>query len=562
MIGKEKAIDSITVEIIGNLLLSIAEEMGAALIRSSYSSNIKERKDCSTAVFDAEGKLVAQAEHIPMHLGSMSDSISSILEKYPKDEIREGDMFVANDSYNGGGSHLPDIVFAAPVFAGNTLIMWVANIAHHSDIGGIVPGSTSGEVTTIFQEGLRLPPIHVCRNGNVIRDVFDIILVNCRTPEQRIGDLNAQVAANLTGIRRVTEAYKRYGNKLLEAAADLQDYAENALRAGIRKIADGQYHFTDYVDDPAETPPDGEITIDVNIIVQGDHISLDFSKSSDQVESNINVTYNGLITTVFYTLKALIGPQIPSNAGIFRVFDVIARPGSIISAVSPAPLGERMSTCQRVVEAILGALYPAMPERVPACSHDGGTSVNLSGFSPRTGRLFIYPEGIAGGEGAFEYRDGMNGIQVHMTNTSNQPVEALEAENPIIVESYSLIPDSGGPGKHRGGLGIERVFGVLTENVIFTGHGGRMRLPAWGLAGGKPGTVGSFMVRYADGTIKHLPSICDHIILNPGDHLIVRTPGGGGYGDPSARDAEKIMRDIEDGRLTVEKAKVDYGYHQ
>lgn len=555
-----KKIDSITVEIIGNLLLSIAEEMGAALIKSSYSSNIKERKDCSTAVFDAQGMLVAQAEHIPMHLGSMSDSISAIMKKFPMDEICEGDMFVANDSYNGGGSHLPDIVFAAPVYENGRLLMWVANIAHHSDIGGIVPGSTSGEVTTIFQEGLRLPPVHVCRNGKVIRDIFDIITGNCRTPEQRIGDLNAQVAANLTGIRRVREAYKKYGDQLLEAAQDLQDYAENTLRAGIRRIQNGRYHFVEYVDDPAETPPDGEITIDVEIEVKDDRIILDFSKSSPQVDSNINITYNGLITTVFYTLKALIGPQIPSNAGIFRVFNVIARPGSIVSAVSPAPLGERMSSCQRVVEAILGALYPALPECVPACSHDGGTSVNLSGYNPRTGKLFIYPEGVAGGEGGFSYRDGMSGIQVHMTNTSNQPIEALEAENPIIVESYSLIPDSGGTGKYRGGLGIERVFGVLTDCVSFTGHGGRMRIPAWGQAGGGSGATGGFYMEYADGRREHLPSMCDRVVMNRGDRLIVRTPGGGGFGNPLERNLELIRRDLEDGKITAAKAASDYGY--
>lgn len=555
-----KTIDSITVEIIGNLLLSIAEEMGAALIRSSYSSNIKERKDCSTAVFDAEGQLVAQAEHIPMHLGSMSDSIRSILRKYPREQIEDGDMFVANDPYNGGGSHLPDLVFAAPVFANGELIMWVANIAHHSDIGGIVPGSTSGEVTTIFQEGLRLPPVRVCRRGKVIRDVFDLIIANCRTPEQRTGDLNAQVAANLTGIRRVREAYQKYGEQLLEAANDLQDYAENALRAGIRKIRNGKYHFVEYVDDPPETPKDGEITIDVEIDVFEDTMRLDFSRSSPQVNSNINITYNGLVTTVFYTLKALIGPKIPSNAGIFRVFEVVAKPGTIVSSVAPAPLGERMSSCQRVVEAILGALYPAFPEAVPACSHDGGTSVNLSGQNPRTGELFIYPEGVAGGEGAFSYRDGMNAIQVHMTNTSNQPIEALEAENPIIVESYSLIPDSGGAGKHRGGLGIERVFGVLTDSVMFTGHGGRMRIPAWGQEGGKPGKVGGFYLRRKEGESIHLPSMCDHVVINRGDHLIVRTPGGGGFGDPRQRDSEALRRDIEDGRVTQEAAEREYGY--
>lgn len=557
-----KRIDSIKVEIIGNLLLSIAEEMGAALIKSSYSSNIKERKDCSTAVFDAKGKFIAQAEHIPMHLGSMSDSISSILKKLPLNAIREGDMFVANDSYNGGGSHLPDIVFAAPVFADGRLIMWVANIAHHSDIGGIVPGSTSVDVTNIFQEGLRLPPVYICRDGKVNHDIFDIIAVNCRTPEQRIGDLNAQIAANMMGIRRIRAAYKKYGTKLIEVASDLQDYTENALRTGIREIRDGKYHYMEYVDDLKETPIAGEPFIDVEIEVKEDFIKLDFSKSSPQVESNINITYNGLLTTVFYALKALFGPKIPSNAGIFRVFDVIAKPGTIVSSVSPAPLGERMSSCQRVVEAILGALYPAMPEYVPACSHDGGTSVNLSGYNPRTGTCFIYPEGIAGGEGGFFFRDGMSAIQVHMTNTSNQPIEALETENPIIVEKFGLIPDSGGAGKHRGGLGVERIYSVLTDHVTFTGHGGRTRIPAWGQAGGHKGAIGGFYLQHGDEEPIRLPSMCSHVILNRGDRLIVRTPGGGGFGNPRERDHNLIQQDLEDRKITLQGLARDYRFNE
>ncbi|MGJ4851300.1 hydantoinase B/oxoprolinase family protein [Bacillota bacterium Meth-B3] len=557
---KRKAIDSITVEIVGNLLLSIAEEMGVALIKSSYSSNIKERKDCSTAVFDASGNLVAQAEHIPMHLGSMSDSILSIIDKFGVGNIREGDMFIANDSYNGGGSHLPDIVFAAPVFADGKLIMWVANIAHHSDIGGIVPGSTSGEVTTIFQEGLRLPPIYACRDGRIIPDIFDIIVGNCRTPAQRTGDLNAQVAANITGIKRVKEAYAKYADVLLDASSDLQDYAENALRAGIARIPEGTYHFTEYVDDPPQPPADGEITIDVEITVEKGHMTLDFSRSSRQVEKNINITYGALMTTVFYALKALIGPKIPSNAGIFRVFDVIATPGTIVSSLSPAPLGERMSACQRVVEAIFGALYPAMPGRVPACSHDGGTSVNLSGINPRTNDLFIYPEGIAGGEGAFSYRDGMSGIQVHMTNTSNQPIEALEAENPILIESYSLIRDSGGAGKHRGGLGIERVFGFLADGVTFTGHGGRMRMGAWGQANGLPGAVGGFFLLSEGRAPERLPSMCDQVVVGRDDRICVRTPGGGGFGNPLERAKALVARDLDDGKVSSDQARALYGY--
>lgn len=551
-------VDATTIEIVGNLLLSIAEETGVALIKSAYSSNIKERHDCSCAIFDAKGNLVAQAEHIPMHLGSMLDSIQAILGRYPRDSIMEGDMFIANDPYKGGGSHLPDIVFAAPVFADGQMIGWVANIAHHSDIGGIVPGSTSGDVTSIFQEGLRLPAVRVVREGNPIQEILEIIIGNCRTPQERIGDLNAQMAANRIGIVRMKEAYRKYGQSLIEAMMQLQDYAENSLRAAIAKIPDGTYHAVDLVDDMENL--DQQICIDVVITVQGSDIILDFSQSSDQVPANINVTYGGLMATVFYTIKAMIGPHIPSNSGIYRVFKVIARPGSVVNAMEPGPIGERMSTCQRVVEAIFKAFYPVLEKNVMACSHDGGTSVNLSGVNPATGRFFVYPEGIAGGEGARWNRDGMSGVQVHMTNTSNQPIEVLEMETPLLVDAYALRKDSGGPGEFRGGLGIERRIRVLADDVRFVGHGGRQFLPAWGLAGGGAGAVGGFYRICADGREERLSSVCTSAVFNKNDVLRILTPGGGGFGDPKRRSHEAVQRDLAEEKISLQAALDIYGY--
>ncbi len=553
---QHRKIDAVMVEIVGNLLLSIAEEVGVVLIKSSFSSNIKERHDCSSAVFDAKGNLVAQAEHIPMHLGSMLDSIQAIITRYGYDDIHDGDMFIANDPYNGGGSHLPDIVVAAPVFADGKLIAWVANIAHHSDIGGIVPGSTSGDVTNLFQEGLRLPALRVCQNGRINQEIFEIIIENSRIHKERVGDLNAQVAANKIGIKRVIEAYEKYGEDLDLAMEDLQLYSEKSLRAGIAKIKDGTYHFADYVDDMDNL--EDEVKIDVVIDVAGEDITLDFSDSSPQVPANINVTYGGLLATVFYTLKAMIGPNIASNSGIYRAFKVIAKPGTIVNALEPAPLGERMSTCQRVVEVILGAMSEAMPEQVLACSHDGGTSVNLSGTDPRTGDFFIYPEGVAGGEGAHFDRDGMGGVQVHMTNTSNQPVEVLEMENPLLVENYSLRMDSGGIGQYRGGLGIERTICMLADNVRFTGHGGRQYVPAWGLFGGGEGKTGAFYLHTKDGRVERLSSVCTGVELNKGDKIQVLTPGGGGYGNPCLRDHELILQDIEDGKVSLSEAEKSY----
>lgn len=552
-------IDAVTTEIIGNLLLSIAEEMGHVIIKSAYSTNIKERRDLSTAVFDSEGNMVAQAEHVAMHLGSLLGIVKEVLKKYESENIKPGDMFMSNDPYGGGGTHLPDITVVSPVFIDDRLIGWIANLAHHSDVGGKVPGSTSGDADSIYQEGLKIPIVRIYENGKVIKDMIDILMSNSRMPIEREGDLQAQIAANIVGIKRMHEIYGRYGETMIESMRDLQEYAYRKLKAGILNLPDGVYNFTDYMDDAGVASPD-PIPICVSIEISGDRMTLDFNGTSKQVNGPINVTYNGLLATVFYSLKALIDPDAPSNAGIYRAFEVKCEKGLIINAEEPAPVGARIDTCQRVVDVIFGALADVIPERAMGCCNSSVTSAIFSGKDPTDKDTFyVYLETIAGGSGASRDYDGLSGVQVHMTNTSNLPIEALEMEFPLItVNRYEYRQDSGGAGENRGGLGIIREFETRYEGITYTGLGDRHKFAPWGIEGGKAGSCGSYELIAKDGSIKKLSSKCTNISLSKGDVVRVYTPGSGGYGNPLKRNIYKVLDDVIEKKVSLESAETDY----
>jgi N-methylhydantoinase B len=555
----KKNIDAVTVEIIGNLLSSIAEEMGITLVKSAYSTNIKERRDISTAIFDPDGNMVSQAEHVAMHLGSLLGIIHEIYRKNAIEDIKPGDMFIGNDPYNGGGTHLPDITVAAPVFVEERLIGWVANLAHHSDVGGKVAGSTSGDAISIFQEGLKIPLVRLCSNGTLNTDIADFLATNSRLPVEREGDLQAQIAANYVGIRQLKNAFDRWDEKLIESMSESQDYAERRLRAGIAKLTDGIYEFEDFMDDGGIASPD-PIRIHVSINIAGDTMNLDFNGTDSQVSGPINVTRNGLLATTFYSLKALIDPDIPSNAGIYRAFTISARPGLIVNAENPAPVGARIDTCMRVADVIFGALAPAIPDRAMAGCNSSCTSAIFSmADTEGSGQFYVYLETIAGGSGAQRDRDGLSGVQVHMTNTSNLPIEALEMEFPLLlVRKYTLLADSGGAGKYRGGLGIERVYEAKYDGIFYTGLGDRQKFHPWGLNGGLSGTGGCYYITRKDGLIERLPSKCTDVILYKGDTVTVHTPGAGGYGNPLERDRQSVLIDVIEGRVSTKMAEKLY----
>jgi len=529
----------VTLEVIGAALLTIAEEMGTALIRSSYSSNIKERWDCSTAIFDERGQVIAQAEHIPMHLGSMLGTVEQIIARYPAAQLAPGDIFIANDPYAGGGTHLPDINLVAPVFVGGSLFGFVANIAHHAD-------RTGERIRTIWDEGLRIPPIRLFEGGAVREDVMELLLTNFALPDQRRGDFRAQVAANRLGERRLGDLIARYGAAMVRAACDESlAYGERKVRAAIAALPDGVYRFVDYMDDDGVQRE--SIPIAVAIQVAGDAMHLDFAGSGHQVAGDLNVVYGALQATVYYALKAVLDPSIPANGGFYRAITVTAPEGSIVNARPPAPVAWRTQTCQRIADAIFGALAAVVPERVPAAGNGANSAMVFSGTDPRTGRYYIYLETIGGGAGATAHADGLDGVQVHITNTSNLPVECLEMEYPLLVAEYSLAEGSGGAGRHRGWLGIRRTIEILGHESRFLGTLDRARIPPWGLEGGAPGGCGSIVLNPGTPAETAVPSKVWGLALSSGDRVAMTTPGAGGYGSPAERAPADVEMDVRDG---------------
>jgi len=547
-------IDPITVEIFNNNLLAVAEEMGVTLIQTAFSTNIKERKDCSTALFDRTGMMIAQAEHIPMHLGSLLGAVTAVLAEYRPEEMHAGDGFMTNDPYSGGGTHLPDITVVTPVFTEDRLMAFVANIAHHADVGGKVPGSTSGDATSIFQEGLRIPLVKLATAGIVNQDAVRFLTINSRTPEERHGDLYAQIAANTVGSRRLIEVIRKYGPGRFDALCGmLQDYSERLMRAGLAGITDGEYRFTDYMDDDGITL-DRPVPISVVIRKAGSEIEFDFSDSSPQVSGPINVPFNGLLATVFYCLKVVVGGAVPSNHGIYRPVRVIAPQRCIVNCVEPAPVGQRIDTCQRVADIIFGALSDAVPQRIVAGSNSSVTTATFSGTKPATGAYFVYLETIGGGSGAHAEGDGMSGVQVHMTNTSNLPIESLETEYPLLVARYAFRKDSGGAGAFMGGLGLVRTIQTLADDIVFSGLADRQKLAPWGLKDGLAGLPGQYTLVRADGAEHRLTSKVSNVTLSKGDAVRVETPGGGGYGAPRERPPARVRGDVTDGKITAQFA--------
>lgn len=541
-----RVLDPITVEVIGNAFSSLVEEMGVALIKSSYSTNIKERRDCSTALFDAQGLTLAQAEHIPIHLGSLLGIVEAVLERYPLSEIRPGDMFIGNDAYTGGGTHLPDIVVVSPVFFEDRLMAFTSNLAHHADF--IDRGNAH-----IFQEGLRIPPIRIFEGGALRKDLLDFILLNCQVPHERLGDFRAQFAANHLGVHRFQEICKRYGAEtVLAASTELLNYAERTTRAGIAQVPDGVYTFVDYFDNPVLPEP---LRLQVSITVQGEEMHLDFSGNPPQGRHGLNMVWTALLATVYYAVKTVIDPTILPNAGFYRAIKVTAPEGSIVNCKAPAAVAYRTQTCQRVVDLIHGALAQAVPERVTAAHNGANTSLHFIGIDPRTGNYYTYLETIGGGFGARATKDGLDGVQVHVTNTSNLPVEALEYEYPLLVERYELVTDSGGPGKWRGGLGLHRKIRVMESEADYEYDGTRLCVAPWGLFGGKEGGKGSFVVHRKPGA----PPPSRPKLLRPGEAISITTPGAGGYGDPRERPRDLVLRDLQEEKISAQVAREVYG---
>jgi N-methylhydantoinase B len=535
------SLDPITVEVIGAALSSIVEETGEALIRASYSTNIKERRDCSTALFDTAGNTLCQAEHIPIHLGSFIGIVPHILKLHDVAEMRPGDVFVGNDAYAGGGTHLPDIVLAEPIFVDGRIAAWTVNLAHHSDF------ADRGHAH-IYQEGLRIPPVRLYRAGELKKDILDLILLNCQVPRERLSDLRAQMAANRVGVQRFGALCTKYGAEtVMEAGAALLDYAERKMRTGIAAIPDGTYTFED-VFESTEVPE--HLPLKVEVTVRGDAMSLHFD-SPDQLRAGLNMTYTALLATAYYVVKSVVDPTILPNAGLARPLTITAREGTVLNCTHPAAVNGRVQTCQRVSDLILGALAKAVPERVTACSNSVCTVATFIGQRGGNGPIWVYLETMGGGSGARATKDGLDGVHVHVTNTSNLPVEALEIEYPLTLLRYELVEGSGGVGTYRGGMGLRRVYRA-DEDCRVRVDVSRLTSRSWGLLGGGAGGFGA--VECGPGVTFER----DTAVLKAGQWFAVVSPGAGGYGPPERRGREAVARDLAEGVIDAATAREIY----
>jgi N-methylhydantoinase B len=518
-------VDAISLEVFKNLFSSIAEEMGTALQRTAYSPNIKERRDFSCAIFDDQGRMIAQAAHIPVHLGAMPLAVAKAREVCT---FGAGDIVVLNDPYLGG-THLPDITMVsrcphAPGF-------FIASRAHHADVGGMSPGSMP-LATEVYQEGLIIPPIKLVAGGRINQAVLDLICRNVRTPDERRGDLSAQIAAQRLGERRVAETAARHTAALVvEHAGALLAYSERMMREAIRAIPDGVYGYEDWLDDDGQAGK--PVRIAVKVTIAGDQAVVDFTGSDAESAGGLNAVYAVTCSAVYYVFKCLAGEDVPPNHGCYAPIEIIAPSGTIVNPRPPhAVAGGNVETSQRIVDCLLGALAAALPGRIPAASQGTMNNLTVGGADPRRNRSYAYYETIGGGMGAGPDSDGLSGVHVHMSNTLNTPVEALELHYPFRITRYALRRGSGGAGRQRGGDGLVRSIMFLAPATVTLLSERRVFIP-YGLAGGEPGEAGR--QHLGNATRRELPG---KVTLNvkAGDALTIETPGGGGWGHENERE--------------------------
>ena len=554
-----RPIDPITLEVMRNAFSSIAEEMNASLVRASYSTNIKDRRDCSCAIYTTAGDVVAQSESgTPVHLGTMHGAVRTATSVYPLEELEPGDGVISNLPYPAGPGHLNDMSLVSPIYHEGRIIAIAANQAHHVDMGGYAPGSMPFGVTEIYQEGFQVPPVRMFRRGRLDRDLWSVMSQNVRTSFEVRGDLEAQFAANAVGELEMAKLADKYGVETVEGyLEEMLNYSERRMRAALRTIPDGTYQFEDVIEGDGIT--DKLYTIRVSIEATGDTIRMDFSDTDDAARGPLNCRLPSVAACVYYILKAVLDPDLPANSGAYRPIEIVTREGSMLSATYPqAVCNANIITTQRIVDTMVGALAQAVPERVLAASSGTMNLLNVGGLHPATGEYFQYIETYAGGQGAMHNQDGMDAVQNHMTNTRNAPVEAIEVAYPLRVEAYGLVPDTEGAGKQRGGVGMRRVMRVLGKEVMLTQSSDRRDVKPWGLFGGLEASGMRCTVVSPDGTRSDLPSKVTTYVS--GDHVIeTQTPGGGGWGDPRERDVEAVRQDVVEGLVSPQRARDVYG---
>lgn len=545
-------------EIIASALQAATAEMWAALVRAAYSPNVKERGDCSTAICDTKGRTLSLTAAAPAHLGAALRLVPQILVRFPLHTLRPGDAFLANDPYLVGVTHLNDCTVVTPVFHAESVAAFTVAVAHHSDVGGRVPGSEAGDSTSIFQEGIRVPPVRIRSAGTACADVIELFLLNSRLPHYGEGDLMAQLAAVDRGALRLADLYARHGSSVVDQCIDTMLAAtERRVEQRIRsELAEGVYHASDMLDDDGVT---GEpVALGVSLTVRDGRVDLDFAACAQQIGSGKNVPLPHTLATAYFVLKMFVDPSASIDEGLFRVVRVHAPEGSIVNPLPPAAVSSRNATSMILADVIADAFGQACPSRRVA---PGGPfqGTILSGWDPRKRCHFIDYENFCGGQGASQRYDGMDAVQIHMTNTSNLPIESMELEFPVRVERYELRRDSGGAGEHRGGLGVVRDVRMLGHDMTVALRSARQRFAASGREGGGSGALGSFLLNPGSVDERRLPSTSSATPLQTGDVLRILTPGGGGFGPPSSRDPGDVERDLAEDRISAEYSRTFYG---
>lgn len=553
MVAKTR-LNPITVEVIGNALASIADEVLVGLIKSAYSTNIKERQDCSSVVMDGKGQVVCISDmSLPMHLGSFLFTGDAILKRFPIESIQQGDVFIVNDPYSGGPSHLADVTFVAPVFHEGRLVAFVGNTGHWPDVGGKAPGQAAlGDATEIYQEGLRLPPVRLYKAGELQQDILDIVLLNVRDPDNRDGDIRAHCGSLFLGARRMNELAAQYGGEVIvRALEELLNVAERKARHGIASLAEGEYSASDALDDDMDS--DEPIPIKVKITVKHKpkpEVLVDYAGTGGPAKFGINNPMHGTLTVVYWVFRSILDPDIQPNAGFARAIKVTAPDGCLVNCKAPSPLGARYEVASQIPDSLFEALSGAVKKGIEA----GGHGTHGMGFSAPSPRSFIYYETVGGGGGARPNKDGVNGVHI----TSNLPVEAMEQEFPMMAERLEYVRDSGGPGKFRGGVGIRKDWRMLIDSYVGT-HSNRHKIPGPGLLGGNKGTLTRIMKSPDSADHEEIHREATFVPAKTGDIVSIFAGGGGGYGHPFDREPESVLTDVVNGLVSVESAKRDYG---
>lgn len=551
---KEKETDLIRLEVLRNKLTSIANEMSSALQRTAYSTNIKTRLDFSCGIFDRSKRAIAQSFSQPVHLGSLVHFVPRIIEEYGANRLRPGDGIMCNDGFRGG-VHLNDVCLVAPVFHEERLVAFVAAVAHHLDVGGTTPGSLVGLSKEIFEEGLRIPPVRFLDQGEIDNNVLMLILNNIRSPRETGGDLRAQVAAINTGIQRIVNLFDKYGEEAIDnTVEEILAYTEKRAREEIRNFPSGVFEAEGYMDGDGIT--DEPFKVVVKVTMEEGKAVFDLTGSARQRKGPVNATYAMTLSNCAYALRALMEPELPVNDGFYRVLEVIAPSGTVVNAQHPAAIGGGWETAFRVCETALQAFSKAVPERIAAGSKGALCNIAFGGISPRSGNYYVFYEAMGGGYGARATKDGIDAVQPHGQNTENSPIEETEANYPVMITRYELIPDSEGAGRFRGGLGLRRDY-LFDHEVVFSVLSDRAKFPPWGLEGGLPGRLAKYIVN--PDTEHRECSSKTSIVLHPGDVFSVQMGGGGGYGPPWEREPGRVLLDVLAERVSPERARAAYG---